>query len=250
MSWVEEVVGFADDHRGRDHQNRRCLGFDPPISKGLRIQSLQLVPTPPCTDSADPVRNGGEDCLGSQQPHKRTRSENLAETCAPGFPERLTRYSGPCKPPHGRENSSGHRRVWRLRHRGERIAPGKHDRPGGPSGWDVVFNPGQRTLHQFDSFISGQQVCRGTVFQQGQRCGQPMCGLLLVAEYCYCMSDHWDQAGDYTWGRHNLIVQPGLSVAVDREFRTMLAAGYRLRSVRATGEWRVRISTTDSKAPN
>ena len=94
-------------------------------------------------------------------------------------------------------SSTFHRPVSHLRRPIGRIGHCRHGIRGAPSGWDVVFDSGQRLFYQHKSFIASQQFGRCPISQQCQRRRQPVCRLLLVAEHGNSMGDHGHEASDY-----------------------------------------------------
>lgn len=60
-------------------------------------------------------------------------------------------------------SSTARRRAWRLRHPTGRIGPGRHDIRYAPSGRDVMFDAGQGSLDQSDSFVTGKQFGRSAI---------------------------------------------------------------------------------------
>src|ERR1035441_9158012 len=79
------------------------------------------------------------------------------------------------------------------------VAPCRHGIRRGPSRGDVVFDSGQCPLDQFDAFIAGKKLGRGTIFQNCQGRRQPTGRVLLVAERGNCVGDYRHQTSDYCW---------------------------------------------------
>ncbi|SPE36772.1 hypothetical protein SBA6_60079 [Candidatus Sulfopaludibacter sp. SbA6] len=75
-------------------------------------------------------------------------------------------------------------------------------RDGGQRGWNVVLDPCERALDQFDPVIGAEQLGWGAVVQERQWRRQPVGRVLLVAEYCDGVGNHRDQTSDRSRGRH------------------------------------------------